>query len=39
MIEDTLKELLIKKGTMLLEQGDYNDFLEGTIYESFDFQM
>lgn len=39
MIEDTLKELLIRKGTMLLEQGDYNDFLEGSQYESFDFQM
>ena len=39
MVEDTLKELLYKKGLMLLEQGECNDFLEDTLYENFSYTL
>ena len=35
VIEEELKELLFQKGVQLLEQGECNDFLEGTQYENF----
>ncbi len=38
-VEEELKKLLLRKGMMLLEQGEYNNYLEGTQYETYDFTV